>query len=79
MSVFIQYRALHIAVVQGELAMVYKLIELLLLARRSLDIYNNLRQVRQSMLYTHVTFLSVKENMHSHTAAIVTFTSAEFK
>ncbi|CAJ1062648.1 B-cell lymphoma 3 protein homolog [Xyrichtys novacula] len=36
--------ALHIAVVQGEHAMVCKLIELLLLANRSLDIYNNLRQ-----------------------------------
>lgn len=36
--------ALHIAVVQGELAIVFKLIELLLRARRSLDIYNNLRQ-----------------------------------
>lgn len=36
--------ALHIAVVQGKLAVVYKLIQLLLWARRSLDIYNNLRQ-----------------------------------
>lgn len=35
---------LHIAVVQGELAIVYKLIQLLLWAHRSLDIYNNLRQ-----------------------------------
>lgn len=35
---------LHIAVVQGELAVVYKLIQILLWARRSLDVYNNLRQ-----------------------------------
>ncbi|XP_014908865.1 B-cell lymphoma 3 protein homolog [Poecilia latipinna] len=36
--------ALHIAVVQGELPIVHKLIHLLLLARRGLDIHNNLRQ-----------------------------------
>ncbi|XP_072249992.1 B-cell lymphoma 3 protein homolog [Leuresthes tenuis] len=36
--------ALHIAVVQGELNIVCKLINLLVLARRGLDIYNNLRQ-----------------------------------
>lgn len=36
--------ALHIAVVQGELAVVSTLIELLLWAHRGLDIYNNLRQ-----------------------------------
>lgn len=42
---FICYRALHIAVVQGEFAVVCKLIDLLLYAHRSLDIYNNLRQV----------------------------------
>lgn len=36
--------ALHIAVVQGELAVVRKLIDLLLWAQRGLDIYNNLRQ-----------------------------------
>ncbi|KAM9353515.1 B-cell lymphoma 3 protein homolog [Symphorus nematophorus] len=36
--------ALHIAVVQGEFAIFYQLIQLLRLARRSLDIYNNLRQ-----------------------------------
>nr|XP_046254258.1 B-cell lymphoma 3 protein homolog [Scatophagus argus] len=36
--------ALHIAVVHGQLAIVYKLIQLLLLDRRSLDIHNNLRQ-----------------------------------
>ncbi|XP_015228354.1 PREDICTED: B-cell lymphoma 3 protein-like [Cyprinodon variegatus] len=35
---------LHIAVVQGELPIVHKLIQLLLLARTGLDIYNNLRQ-----------------------------------
>ncbi|XP_077430658.1 B-cell lymphoma 3 protein isoform X3 [Vanacampus margaritifer] len=37
-------RALHIAVVQGELAVVRQLIHLLECAGRSLDIYNNLRQ-----------------------------------
>ncbi|XP_070823407.1 B-cell lymphoma 3 protein homolog [Chaetodon trifascialis] len=36
--------ALHIAVVQGKLTIVYRLIQLLQRARRSLDIYNNLRQ-----------------------------------
>uniref|UniRef100_A0A3B4Z615 BCL3 transcription coactivator n=1 Tax=Stegastes partitus TaxID=144197 RepID=A0A3B4Z615_9TELE len=36
--------ALHIAVVKGELDVVFKLIQLLLWARRGLDIYNNLRQ-----------------------------------
>ncbi|KAM9723444.1 B-cell lymphoma 3 protein homolog [Menidia menidia] len=36
--------ALHIAVVQGELNIVCKLVELLMLAHRCLDIYNNLRQ-----------------------------------
>ncbi|XP_077383355.1 uncharacterized protein bcl3 [Festucalex cinctus] len=36
--------ALHIAVVQGELAIVRQLIHLLQCAGRSLDIYNNLRQ-----------------------------------
>ncbi|XP_037532088.1 B-cell lymphoma 3 protein homolog [Nematolebias whitei] len=36
--------ALHIAVVQGEMSMVCKLIELLLWAHRDLDIYNHLRQ-----------------------------------
>lgn len=41
------YRALHIAVVQGEFAMVCKLIQLLIWARRGLDIYNNLRQVKK--------------------------------
>lgn len=39
-------RALHIAVVQGEMPIVYRLIELLLWARRGFDIYNNLRQVK---------------------------------
>ncbi|KAG7457247.1 B-cell lymphoma 3 protein [Solea senegalensis] len=36
--------ALHIAVVQGELAVVCTLIHLLLLAAKSVDVYNNLRQ-----------------------------------
>lgn len=47
MSYIIYYRALHIAVVQGELAIVCRLINYLLLDCRSLDIYNNLRQVHQ--------------------------------
>lgn len=52
-------RALHIAVVQGQLSVVYKLIQLLLLARKSLDIFNNLRQVNKCPLYVciHLTFL----------------------
>uniref|UniRef100_A0A668AHD3 BCL3 transcription coactivator n=1 Tax=Myripristis murdjan TaxID=586833 RepID=A0A668AHD3_9TELE len=37
-------RALHIAVVQGQLGIVHTLIYLLRLANRDLDIYNNLRQ-----------------------------------
>ncbi|XP_040901344.1 B-cell lymphoma 3 protein homolog [Toxotes jaculatrix] len=36
--------ALHIAVVKKELTIVYRLIHLLLLAHKGLDIYNNLRQ-----------------------------------
>ncbi|XP_010739701.1 B-cell lymphoma 3 protein homolog [Larimichthys crocea] len=50
--------ALHIAVVQGELAMVYKLIELLQLAHRSLDIYNNLRQTP-----LHLAVITQQANM----------------
>uniref|UniRef100_A0A8C5D7N5 B-cell lymphoma 3 protein-like n=1 Tax=Gouania willdenowi TaxID=441366 RepID=A0A8C5D7N5_GOUWI len=38
------FRALHIAVVQGEFSIIHRLIHLLMKARRSLDIYNNLRQ-----------------------------------
>lgn len=49
-------RPLHIAVVQGELAIVYRLIHLLLCARRSLDIYNNLRQVKQCTSHISVFF-----------------------
>lgn len=57
--------------VQGELAIVCRLIQLLLWARRSLDIYNNLRQVKQMHFkYTHAC---------AHTAAIITFTNAEFE
>uniref|UniRef100_A0A3Q3WC34 Uncharacterized protein n=1 Tax=Mola mola TaxID=94237 RepID=A0A3Q3WC34_MOLML len=41
---FTQRLPLHIAVVHGELPIVVKLIHLLLMAHRSLDIYNNLRQ-----------------------------------
>nr|WKF45146.1 B-cell lymphoma 3 protein isoform X2 [Epinephelus akaara] len=50
--------ALHIAVVQGELAIVRKLIQLLLLARRSLDVYNNLRQTP-----LHLAVITQQANM----------------
>ncbi|XP_074511025.1 B-cell lymphoma 3 protein homolog [Sebastes fasciatus] len=50
--------ALHIAVVQGELAIVCKLIQLLLWARRSLDIYNNLRQTP-----LHLAVITQQANM----------------
>ncbi|XP_068615362.1 B-cell lymphoma 3 protein homolog [Brachionichthys hirsutus] len=49
---------LHIAVVQGELAVVYNLIHLLLLAHRSLDIYNNLRQTP-----LHLAVITQQEKM----------------
>lgn len=65
MCVCVHYRALHIAVVQGELAIFFKLIHLLLWAHRSLDIYNNLRQV----IVKFVTFLSIQAQMHRLTAA----------
>lgn len=55
---FFNYRALHIAVVQGELTIVCKLIQLLLLARRSLDIYNNLRQTP-----LHLAVITQQANM----------------
>lgn len=44
---FCHCRALHIAVVQGKQDFVLRMIQLLLSARRSPDIYNNLRQVKQ--------------------------------
>ncbi|XP_031144766.1 B-cell lymphoma 3 protein homolog [Sander lucioperca] len=50
--------ALHIAVVQGELAIVCRLIQLLLWARRSLDIYNNLRQTP-----LHLAVITQQANM----------------
>ncbi|KAM6994767.1 B-cell lymphoma 3 protein homolog [Tautogolabrus adspersus] len=50
--------ALHIAVVQGEQAIVCKLIQLLLLARRSLDIYNNLWQTP-----LHLAVITQQANM----------------
>ncbi|XP_029959243.1 B-cell lymphoma 3 protein homolog [Salarias fasciatus] len=50
--------ALHIAVVQGELGIVCKLIHLLLLADRSLDIYNNLRQTP-----LHLAVITKQPNM----------------
>lgn len=49
---------LHIAVVQGELPIVHKLIQLLLLARRGLDIYNNLRQTP-----LHLAVITKQANM----------------
>ncbi|XP_062278193.1 B-cell lymphoma 3 protein homolog [Scomber scombrus] len=50
--------ALHIAVVQGELAIVCKLINLLLWAHRGLDIYNNLRQTP-----LHLAVITQQANM----------------
>ncbi|XP_070768544.1 B-cell lymphoma 3 protein homolog [Enoplosus armatus] len=50
--------ALHIAVVQGELAIVCKLIHLLTMARRGLDIYNNLRQTP-----LHLAVITQQANM----------------
>ncbi|XP_043972345.1 B-cell lymphoma 3 protein homolog [Gambusia affinis] len=50
--------ALHIAVVQGELTIVHKLIHLLALARRGLDIYNNLRQTP-----LHLAVITKQANM----------------
>ncbi|XP_030248397.1 B-cell lymphoma 3 protein homolog [Sparus aurata] len=50
--------ALHIAVVQGELAIFFKLIQLLLWAHRSLDIYNNLRQTP-----LHLAVITQQANM----------------
>ncbi|XP_070691599.1 B-cell lymphoma 3 protein homolog [Pempheris klunzingeri] len=50
--------ALHIAVVQGEFAIVYQLIQLLMWARRSLDIYNNLRQTP-----LHLAVITQQANM----------------
>ncbi|KAM7383203.1 hypothetical protein PAMP_002874 [Pampus punctatissimus] len=50
--------ALHIAVVQGESAIVCKLIQLLLWARRGLDIYNNLRQTP-----LHLAVITQQANM----------------
>ncbi|XP_054477801.1 B-cell lymphoma 3 protein homolog [Anoplopoma fimbria] len=50
--------ALHIAVVHEELALVCKLIQLLLLARRGLDVYNNLRQTP-----LHLAVITLQANM----------------
>ncbi|KAM7421200.1 hypothetical protein PAMA_015383 [Pampus argenteus] len=50
--------ALHIAVVQGESAIVCQLIQLLLWARRGLDIYNNLRQTP-----LHLAVITQQANM----------------
>uniref|UniRef100_A0A8C2WXZ4 Uncharacterized protein n=1 Tax=Cyclopterus lumpus TaxID=8103 RepID=A0A8C2WXZ4_CYCLU len=50
--------SLHIAVVQEELALVRKLIQLLLWARRGLDIYNNLRQTP-----LHLAVITQQANM----------------
>lgn len=43
--ILLPYRALHVAVVQGKLDIVLKIIQLLQAAHKSLDIFNNLRQV----------------------------------
>uniref|UniRef100_UPI0037E80BD4 B-cell lymphoma 3 protein homolog isoform X2 n=1 Tax=Semicossyphus pulcher TaxID=241346 RepID=UPI0037E80BD4 len=50
--------ALHIAVVQGKQVIVRQLIQLLLLARKSLDIYNNLRQTP-----LHLAVITQQANM----------------
>ncbi|XP_074538924.1 B-cell lymphoma 3 protein homolog [Halichoeres trimaculatus] len=50
--------ALHIAVVQGKRDFVYKMIQLLLSARRSPDIYNNLRQTP-----LHLAVITQQTNM----------------
>lgn len=50
--------ALHIAVVQGELAVVYKLIQLLIWAHRDIDIYNNLWQTP-----LHLAVITQQANM----------------
>ncbi|XP_026173696.1 B-cell lymphoma 3 protein homolog [Mastacembelus armatus] len=50
--------ALHIAVVQGELAIVWKLIHILQWAHRNLDIYNNLRQTP-----LHLAVITQQPNM----------------
>ena len=45
MHIYIHYRPLHIAVVQCNTAMSLKLIRVMVLADKGLNIYNNLRQV----------------------------------
>ncbi|XP_015805814.3 B-cell lymphoma 3 protein homolog [Nothobranchius furzeri] len=50
--------ALHIAVVQGEMSIVCKLIRLLLLAHKGLDIHNNLRQTP-----LHLAVITKQSNM----------------
>ncbi|XP_044064689.1 B-cell lymphoma 3 protein homolog [Siniperca chuatsi] len=50
--------ALHIAVVKGELAIVCTLIQLLMWARRDIDIYNNLRQTP-----LHLALITQQANM----------------
>uniref|UniRef100_A0A3Q4HEY5 BCL3 transcription coactivator n=1 Tax=Neolamprologus brichardi TaxID=32507 RepID=A0A3Q4HEY5_NEOBR len=49
---------LHIAVVQGALAIVYKLIQLLVLGHKDVDIYNNLRQTP-----LHLAVITKQANM----------------
>lgn len=48
------YRALHIAVVQGQEAQIQRMILLLGLVHTDLDIYNNLRQVRYMLEHTQL-------------------------
>ena len=43
------FRPLHIAVAQGEVDVVHKLIFIMETARKNLNIYNHLRQVRQRL------------------------------
>ncbi|KAK7886879.1 hypothetical protein WMY93_026500 [Mugilogobius chulae] len=49
---------LHIAVVQGKMAVVYKLLQIFLLEHRSPDIYNNLRQTP-----LHLAIITQQANM----------------
>ena len=56
------FRPLHIAVAQGEEAVVHKLIFIMKAARKHLNIYNHLRQVRQ--LFFSGPFGSTQRNLN---------------
>jgi hypothetical protein len=55
------YRALHIAVAQGQEAQIQRMILLLELVHTDLDIYNNLRQVRYMHEHTQLCFQKCQE------------------